>query len=67
MKFPIRPDEGRPIPGSRLVRAYCAHCGEPMRVIRWTGFHICLDCGDYRPVPDHVRASRDGDDSSAEL
>ena len=35
---------GSPIPGSRLVRDYCATCGEPIRVTSCGGEHICSSC-----------------------
>jgi hypothetical protein len=34
---------GTSIPDSNLVRDYCIHCGEAMRVTR-TGGNTCLDC-----------------------
>ena len=35
---------GSPIQGSRLVRDYCAHCGEAIRVSHPGGGHICSSC-----------------------
>jgi len=44
---------GSPIDGSKLVRAYCPYCGEPMRVTieTWHSYNIgkkdlpsCSDC-----------------------
>lgn len=51
-------DHGDPIPGSRLFRAYCAGCGEPIRVtgeaLKHPSLCRCEHCGPRRPTRGHV-------------
>lgn len=44
---------GDPIQGSNLLRAYCARCGEPIRVPVGAGLHgqRCRDCRHARRIP----------------
>ncbi len=39
---------GTPIPNSRLLRDFCCHCGEPIRVATVRNTHSCEQCGDER-------------------
>jgi hypothetical protein len=35
---------GSRIPGSKLIRDFCACCGEPIRVVCISKNNVCLDC-----------------------
>lgn len=53
---------GDPIPGSRFYRAFCARCGEPMRVqeANLNRENMCSDCDPPHMGVGNPRASLNG-------